>query len=1284
MLSRKRRYPLASSARKGRRARPSVEVLEGRSLLATVFADRAIDFFDSRNGPIPGPYGFQRPGSTPTPVDLGVVLGDDSPQTPNGLSLPTGTFVTVGFPTPIVDRPGTDLVVYELDDAGERANVFARSETSGYVFLGVATAGTGSEFDLANIGFFEPVVAVRVIGLDNGGDSPGFDVARVAANVPDGAEPPLRILGTSPLPGSSSAGGVASITLTFSSQVEPATRWPGAFQLLASGGDGSFGEGNEVPVPITNAVWDAAARSLHLGLDGFLPRETYRLIAFDLIQSAGGARLDGDFSGAFPTGNGQAGGAFVMTFGVTTAPPSALGIQTTAVQTEPLPLTLLAVDRDRDALTFRIVSPPQHGTIAPAPGGGPADFVYTPEPTYSGPDSFTFVANDGRADSAPATVSLQVASGPVDLVPTTLNVVAPAGIAPGRTLRLDWLARNLGPGTTADFGTDWIDQLYLSSDATLDGADVRLGSGEINASPLAPGQPYTGSAEVTLPLMPEISGDVFLLLEVNSTVRQRESNRTNNVLAQPIRINPAIVLDAPYSGQFVDGNTPVRFAWRDVDAAHPATVRLAIDADNNPANGIGHTFLATDLPEDADGPGDQRDVTLPRLSPGTYFVWASIVNSEGEFFSTPVPVSFFEQTFTSIDQAGDAIGGAGFEVFGAEIGRNGDQFQFRVRTNYTGPDPGDIYLNLGGSFQSGGGQVLGLAMQTRNTDSGQRVSTGRLYRGATFEGGTVVGANPAFINTFATEVAGQSSVSFVPVVNQNWRAEISGTFTRASLGLTSPATLQLASTMYCGNDIDDVVTSPLESSEPPTVGQVDIYINSPETENDDIAIFNQIPLAQAITQTVQATIRNNGPGGVIQLAVTPNGAAILSQDTVSLAANGSVVINITPNAVSSSVNDVHIIAMRGGVQVGEEDMTIVSIVMDRINARNTPDGMTDRIPPRVETFTRVEVQPNLGNSGQAVFLTIEGQSRSNGFVSINDMDDPDQPAIITSSLDISLRGLSQTEPGGNAGNLRLVAGVRDDQPQVRSNGFSVAAIPVNFRVSGGRAIVYKFTLFDISCKGQFPNPQSASVIGMVVTVSWDSDSGELGDLDQVELREVVRLVSATGSTLPVFNRPRGTSQDTQTDEFQTICFNPASRGKTDDYHTLPLFNLQFARGPGEQVRRQAHEFTDARTATFVPVFAPHSGFEIRQTVIGRDRLIGFLPRRTLTSLKSGTTVMIDGRSTDGGFGIATVTQSIPTAHLQDLRGLIPFGPLLRLDTSSPRIQRLLMRPRFRRLVLHIT
>jgi hypothetical protein len=67
-------------------------------------------------------------------------------------------------------------------------------------------------------------------------------------------------------------------------------------------------------------------------------------------------------------------------------------------------VTLRASDVEGDALGYTIVSAPEHGTLS----GTGANLTYTPEADYNGPDSFTFKASDGTADSEPAAISIAV------------------------------------------------------------------------------------------------------------------------------------------------------------------------------------------------------------------------------------------------------------------------------------------------------------------------------------------------------------------------------------------------------------------------------------------------------------------------------------------------------------------------------------------------------------------------------------------------------------------------------------------------------------------------------------------------------------------------------------------------------------------------------------------------------------------------------------------------------------------------------------------------------------
>jgi alpha-tubulin suppressor-like RCC1 family protein/subtilisin family serine protease len=70
----------------------------------------------------------------------------------------------------------------------------------------------------------------------------------------------------------------------------------------------------------------------------------------------------------------------------------------------PQPLTLVATDGNGDTLTYAVVGPPSHGSL----GGVPPQLTYTPASGYTGPDSFTFKANDGHVDSNIATVTITV------------------------------------------------------------------------------------------------------------------------------------------------------------------------------------------------------------------------------------------------------------------------------------------------------------------------------------------------------------------------------------------------------------------------------------------------------------------------------------------------------------------------------------------------------------------------------------------------------------------------------------------------------------------------------------------------------------------------------------------------------------------------------------------------------------------------------------------------------------------------------------------------------------
>ena len=148
---------------------------------ATMIADTIIDFYDSGLGPA---------GSTPPywagPADNKAwstapfsYVTDGNPNT--YISLPTGSYITLGFSEGVcVDGDGYDLFFAEVGANRENAEVWISSDWGEtFTYLGIAYGGVVTRLDLATIGYSDAVNAVKVIGLDNLGASPGFDLAYV-------------------------------------------------------------------------------------------------------------------------------------------------------------------------------------------------------------------------------------------------------------------------------------------------------------------------------------------------------------------------------------------------------------------------------------------------------------------------------------------------------------------------------------------------------------------------------------------------------------------------------------------------------------------------------------------------------------------------------------------------------------------------------------------------------------------------------------------------------------------------------------------------------------------------------------------------------------------------------------------------------------------------------------------------------------------------------------------------------------------------------------------------
>jgi len=160
-------------------------------------------FFSGGNAPSPltEPYGstggLSKPSNfngngryTVEPVTPSVILGSPPPSPIVGsnpqvdwLALPTDSYVTVGFTDErVIDGEGDDIFIRSFDpedSANEFANVYVSSNGVDFKLLGTVNENGLVSLDLADINFTEPVIAVRVQGVDTLGTSPGFDLIGV-------------------------------------------------------------------------------------------------------------------------------------------------------------------------------------------------------------------------------------------------------------------------------------------------------------------------------------------------------------------------------------------------------------------------------------------------------------------------------------------------------------------------------------------------------------------------------------------------------------------------------------------------------------------------------------------------------------------------------------------------------------------------------------------------------------------------------------------------------------------------------------------------------------------------------------------------------------------------------------------------------------------------------------------------------------------------------------------------------------------------------------------------
>ena len=118
--------------------------------------------------------------------------------------------------------------------------------------------------------------------------------------------------------------------------------------------------------------------------------------------------------------------SFTVTVVATPRPNTAPIASALAVTTDvgaSVVITPAGTDADGDPLSFRPAGPATHGAVLAQPDG---TFHYVPDAGFAGLDTFSYVADDGQAVSAPALVTVQVGA----IMPVAVDDVLriPAGV----------------------------------------------------------------------------------------------------------------------------------------------------------------------------------------------------------------------------------------------------------------------------------------------------------------------------------------------------------------------------------------------------------------------------------------------------------------------------------------------------------------------------------------------------------------------------------------------------------------------------------------------------------------------------------------------------------------------------------------------------------------------------------------------------------------------------------------------------------------------------------------
>ncbi|MEJ0074360.1 MAG: Ig-like domain-containing protein [Alphaproteobacteria bacterium] len=371
-----------------------------------------------------------------TAVNDAPVAGDDSATVNEGAAVTTGNVLTNDAD---VDSPLTAASITSFTQGANGSVVNNGDGTFTYTHNGSETTSDSFTYTITDDGGLNSTATVHITvnpvndppvaqdGSASGNEDTAISGTLVATDV-DGPSLTYSL-------GTQAANGTVAVNPDGSYTYTPAQDFNGTDSFTFTASDGTAGSNaatisltvnpvNDPPVAQDGSASgneDTAISGALVATDVDSPSLTYRL-GTQATHGTAVINPDGsysyapnvDFNGAdsftFTASDGTAGSnaaTISLTVNPVNDPPvaqdgSASGSEDTAISG-----TLVATDVDSPSLNYRLGAQAAHGVVAVNPDG---TFTYTPAQNFNGTDSFTFLANDGTADSNIATISLSIAA----------------------------------------------------------------------------------------------------------------------------------------------------------------------------------------------------------------------------------------------------------------------------------------------------------------------------------------------------------------------------------------------------------------------------------------------------------------------------------------------------------------------------------------------------------------------------------------------------------------------------------------------------------------------------------------------------------------------------------------------------------------------------------------------------------------------------------------------------------------------------------------------------------